>query len=204
MKNAKFMSAATTCLVVLLGVTHPDTGWAKSVEDTVRGWIEDGAEALENAVEELEDDFNAIQNYLDHYHWKGVIEDKATSGPVTLQHLELNGHSRAVIVQPGEKIEAEVKCSLDAEQCSVFDLYRVVVGIKGEGPQSVIGNELGLGVGKTSEKFTLIAPGKPGVYQIRFRSVLDAFFKETALHAWKDEEGNEPDGKATIGIIFVK
>lgn len=204
MKNAKFISAATTCLVALLGVTHPDTGWTKSVEDTVKDWIEEGAEAIKKGVDDLGDDFNAIQDYLDHYHWKGIIEDKATSGPATLEHLELNEHSRAIVVQPGEKIEAEVKCSLDVEQCSIFGLYRIVVGIKGEGPQAVIGNEFGgLGAGKTREQFTLTAPDKPGMYQIRFRPV-DAFFKETALNAWKDEEGNEPDGKTTIGIIFVK
>ncbi|HLB59480.1 MAG TPA: hypothetical protein VJL87_05290, partial [Bdellovibrionota bacterium] len=105
--------------------------------------------------------------------------------------------------KPGEKIEAEVQCSLDAEQCSVFGVYRIVVGIKGEGAQAVIGNESGLVAGKTVEKFTLIAPEKAGMYQIRFRSV-EAFLKKTALDAWKDEEGNEPDGKTTIGIIFVK
>src|SRR5690349_20844261 len=166
MKNTKFISAATACLVALLVVTHLNTGWAKSVEDTVKDWIDDSSEALKKEVADFGDDFDAVQNYLGNYHWKGLIEEKATSGPVTLKHLELNDHSRAIIVKPGEKIEAEVTCNLDAKQCSVFGVYRIVIGIKGEGAQAVIGNESGLVAGKTREKFTLIAPDKSGMYQI--------------------------------------
>ncbi len=203
MKNARFIPVAATCLVALLAVTYPSTGWAKSTEDKVKDWIDDSVEALKGGLDKLGDDFKAVQDYLDNYHWKGVIEEKATSGPVTLKHLELNKHSRAVIVEPGEKIEAEVECDLDAKQSSIFGVYRVVIGIKGEGPQVVLGNALGLASGESREKFTLIAPDKSGVYQVRFRPV-DALFKGTALDAWKDKEGNEPDGKTTIGIIFVK
>jgi hypothetical protein len=203
MNHTKFLSIATSCLVSVLGVTMPQTGWAKSAGDTVKGWIEDSATALQKGVDKLGNDFEAIQDHLEHYSWKGIIEDTATSGPVTLKHLELNDHSRAVVVKPGERIEAEVKCNLDPDQCSIFGLYRIVVGIKGEGPQAVIGNEAGLVAGKTREQFVLIAPSKPGMYQIRFRPV-DAVFKSTALNAWKDSEGNEPDAKTTIGVIIVK
>ncbi len=203
MKNVKFIPVATTCLAVLLGLAYPNTARAKSVGEAVKGWVEDGAQALKKGVDKIGNDFNAIQDYLDHYHWKGLIEDTATSGPATLRHLELNDNSRAIVVKPGEQIEAEVKCILDSKQCAKFDLYRIVVGIEGVGPQAVIGNELGLAAGTTREKFTLTAPNKPGMYQIRFRPV-DAFFESTALHAWKDDQGNEPDGKTTIGIIIVK
>jgi hypothetical protein len=202
MKNIKF-AIAKTCLVALLSVTYLNAGESQSIEDKVKDWIDHSSETLKNGVEKLGDDFNAIQDYLNNYHWKGLIQDKATSGPVTLKHLELNEHSRAVIVKPGETIEAEVKCNLDAEKCSVFSVYRIVVGLKGEGPQAVIGNESGLLPKKTIEKFTLTAPEKAGMYQIRFRSV-DTLFKSTALKAWKDDNDNEPDGTTTIGIIFVK
>ena len=203
MKTTKFIPAAATCLVAVLGLVHPETGWTRSARDTIKGWVEESSEALKKGVDELGNDFNAIQDYLNHYHWKGVLEDTATSGVATLKHLELNDHSRAVIVKPGEKIDAEVKCILDSEQCSIFGLYRIVIGIKGEGPQTVIGNESGLIAGTSREKFTLKAPDKPGVYQIRFRPV-DAFFQSAALNAWRDKEGNEPDGTTTIGIIVVK
>ncbi len=203
MKNAKFLTVTTTCLIALLGVTHFNSAWAKPVAEKVKEWIDEAGETLKKEVDDLGDDFKVIQDYLDNYHWKGVVADTATSGPATLKQLELNDHSRAVVVKPGERIEAEVKCNLDSEKCSVFGLYRIVVGIKGEGPQAVIGNEAGLLAGKSREKFTLIAPETPGMYQIRFRPV-DALFKHSALHAWKDAEGNEPDGTTTIGIIFVK
>jgi len=203
MKNIKFVPVATICLVVVLGLVSPEMGWAKSTRDTVKSWIEESTDALKNGIDKLGDDFNEIQDYLNNYHWKGIFADKATSGPATLKQLELNDHSRAVVVKPGEKIDAEVKCILDPEQCSILGLYRIVVGIQGEGPQAVIGNELGLFPGKTREKFTLQSPEKPGVYQIRFRPV-DAYFKSSALDAWIDEAGNEPDGTTTIGIIIVK
>jgi len=202
MKNVK-LTIAKTCLVALLGVSHFNVGWAKSADDEVKGWIEDGSEALKKGVDKLSDDFTAIQKYLDNYHWKGLIEKKATSGPATLKHLKLNGYDRAVIVKPGEEIEAEVKCDFDSKECSVFGLYRIVVGLKGEDAQAVIGNESGIVAGKSEEKFTLKAPDKAGMYQIRFRTV-DALFKDKALNSWKDEQGDEPDGKTTIGVIIVK
>lgn len=203
MKSAKFIPVTIACLVAVLGLTYPESGQANSVRDTVKGWIEKSSDAFKKGVDELGDDFNAIQDYLNHYHWKGILEDKATSGPITLKHLELNNHSRAVVVKPREEIDAKVKCILDPEQCSIFDLYKIVVGIQGEGPQAVIGNESGLIAGKSREKFTLKAPDKPGVYQIRFRPV-NTYFQSTALHAWKDEAGKEPDGTTTIGLIVVK
>lgn len=203
MKNAKFLSVTTTCLVALLGIISVNTGWSDSVENKIKDWIDDSSEALKNGVAKLGDDFDAIQNYLDNYPWKGLIEEKATSGPATLKHLDLNGHSKAVIARPGERIEGKVTCKLDAEQCSPFSMYRIIIGIKGEGAQAVIGNEFGLVAGKSRENFTIIAPEKPGMYQIRFRSI-EALSKTTALDAWKDERGDEPDGKTTIGLIFVK
>lgn len=203
MKNIKLTSVVTACLVTLVGITHVNTGWTKSAEDKVKEWIDDSSEALKKGIEKLGDNFEAIQEYLDNYHWKGVIQDKATSGPATLKHLELNDHSRAVIVKPGEKIEAEVKCTFDTEQTSILSVYRIVVGLKGGEPQAVIGNESGLTAGKSTEKFTLRAPEKAGIYQIRFRTV-DAYTKSAALDAWKDGEGNEPDGTTTIGLIIVK
>ena len=203
MKNTKFILALTTCMVAIFGISHPETGWANSAKDKIKDWVEEGSDILKKGIDELGEDFNAIQDYLDHYHWKGILEDKATSGPATLKHLELNDHSRVVIVKPGEKIDAEVKCILDAKQCSSLGFYRIVVGIKGEGPQALIGNEAGLLAGKSREQFTLNAPDKAGMYQIRFRTV-DTFFQSIALNAWKDDMGNEPDGTTTIGIIIVK
>lgn len=203
MKNMKLVSVVTTCLTALGGIAYVNTGWTKSVEHKLKEWNEEAFELFEKAISKLGDDLDTIQDYLNHYSWKGLIEDKATSGPVMLKHLELNDYSRAVVVKPGETIEAEVKCNMDSQQCSLFGLYRIVVGIKGEGAQTTIGNELGLVAGKSREKFQLVAPEKAGIYQVRFRPI-NSCFKSKALEGWKDEEGNEPDAKTTIGIIIVK
>jgi hypothetical protein len=203
MKSSKLVSVVSMGLLAIAGVMHVNTGWAKSVEEKVKDWIDDFSDTLKKKTDELGEDFQAIQNYLDNYHWKGVIEEKARSGPATLKHLKLNEHSKAILAMPGETIEAVVECKLDSEQTSVFGLYRIVIGIKEDGPQAVIGNESGLFAGKSTEKFTLKAPEKAGIYQIRFRTV-DTFFKAKALDAWIDEEGNEPDGTTTIGVIIVK
>jgi hypothetical protein len=197
MKTLKFI----TFLTVLLTAAYTNTAWAE--ENKVKDWIDSGADALKKGVDELGSDAEAIQDYLDNYHWKGIVEDKARSGPATLKELELNGDSRAIVVKPGERIEAKVRCKLDKEQCSLSSVYRIVVGLQGEGPQAVIGNELGLVAGKSKEEFALIAPQKAGIYQIRFRAV-EAYLESSALDAWKDQNGNEPDGTTTIGIIVVK
>lgn len=203
MKNIKLASVVTACMIGFLGITFVNTAWTKSVEEKTKDWIDNQADALKRGVDQLGDDFDAAQDYLNHYHWKGVIEEEATSGPATLKHLELNGHSKAVVVYPGEQIEAQVECHLNPEQCSVFRLYRIVVGMKGEGPQAVIGNETGFFAGQSIEKFTLVAPDRSGIYQIRFRTV-EALTKTGAIEAWVDKDGNEPDGTTTIGLIVVK
>ncbi len=203
MKNIKSAPLAITCLVALLGVGCPTQGTANSDRGMVKDWIDDSSEFLKKGIDSLEGDVSAIQDCLNNYQWKGLIQDKATSGPVTLKHLELNDHSRAIVVRPGEQIAAEVKCILDSNEVDPLGVYRVVIGIKGEGPQTTIGNEIGFAAKTSREKFTLNAPDKAGIYEVRFRCV-DALFKSTGLEAWKDEGGNEPDATTTIGIIVVR
>ncbi len=188
-------------IVGLTSLTTPLLG--KTPEQKIKEAIDQVADALKSGVDQLEDDFEAIQEYFDHYPWKGLIEDKVQSGPATLKDLRLNDHKRAIVVHPGQRIEGEVKCSLKGEQLSPHELYRVVIGIKGQGAQTTICNYLGAVARDTLEKFVLTAPREPGIYQIRFR-VVEKFLESDALAAWKDAEGNEPDGSATIGLIFVQ
>ncbi len=145
---------------------------------------------------------SAIQEYLQNYHWKGLIQDHAASGIVTLSHLEMNGPHKAVMVKPGERIEGSVQCAFDPLNTSAFSLYRVVLGFKGEGGQTTICNCFGSLAGNTIENFVLIAPTEPGVYQVRFR-VAEALLAKTAIMEWKDSNGEEPDGTTTIGLIVV-
>lgn len=154
-------------------------------------------------MDKLGENFHAIQCYLENYPWKGILHDEVTSGAVTLKHVYFNDHPKVILTRPGERIEGYLHCNLDKDQCSSLALYRVVLGIKGEGAQTSIGNELGIVAGKSKESFTLTAPYKPGIYQVRFRLV-DSYFEGKALDAWKDDKGQEPDASTTIGIIVVK
>jgi hypothetical protein len=202
MKITKF-TPLIMLLISLFVVGNYNTGLTKNVDDKIQYFVTDVSDSLKKTVDKIGDDRVEIQNYLDHHYWKGLVREEATSGAVTLKHLQLNDHPKAVVVKPGEKITGIVECHLDREQCSALSLYRVVLGIKGQGAQTTIGNELGIVAGKTLEQFTLVAPTEPGIYQIRFKLVV-SFFEENALHAWVDDKGNEPEGTTTIGIICVK
>lgn len=201
MKNAKF--GWLTLAVACLSVVNFGTGWAKSTEEKIKQGIDDIACSLKKDVDKMENNLVAIQGYLDNYHWKGVIQNEASSGAVTLKHVQLNGHSKAVVVRPGERIEGSAICNLNRDDCSALSLYRVILGFKGKGAQTTIANELGIAAGESLEYFALIAPKEPGLYELRFRLVENAF-GETAFKAWKDPQGNEPDGTTTVGLILVK
>ncbi len=201
MRNLKTLSLATASLI-LLGLAQPNNGWSDSIGDKVKEYIDNATEALKNGIDKLEGNFAAIQDYLDHYPWKGIIQTEATSGPVTVGHLKLNGHSKAIVAAPGQTIAAEVKCAFDPDKSTFFGHYEIVIGLKGLGPQVVIGSE-GLADGKTKEEFTLVAPETRGIYEIRFRPA-KIIFKLPAFSEWLDSEGHEPDAKTTIGLIVVK
>lgn len=202
MNNIRFKTVATIFAALFCFGTFNE-GWTKSTEDKIKEKIDDFADSLKHAVDKCGDDMAAIQSYLDHYHWKGVIQDEAASGPANLKYLQMNGHSRVVVVKPGERIKGIVVCNLDRDKCSALNLYRVLLGIKGVGAQTTIGNELGLAAGESLEEFSLIAPAVPGIYQVRFK-VVEKLLESSALDAWTDEKGNEPDGTTTIGLIVVK
>ena len=202
MKNIK-MKILTSLFTAFLCIASVNSGWAKSVDDKIKDSIDNAAGALKGGVDRLGDNLIAIQDYLDNYHWKGLIQDEATSGAATLKHLQLNGYSRAVVVKPGERIQGVVLCNLDSKQCSSLSLYRVVLGIKGKGAQTTIGNELGIIAGESLEDFVLSAPSESGIYQIRYRLV-ESFTKKAALAAWVDENGDEPSATTTIGVVVVK
>lgn len=198
MKNANFKLLAT--FLTILSILVFNSGWAKHSEDT-KDWFDNAAKEIEKVIHKLGEETSAVQNYLNNYSWKGIIQDKASSGPATLKHLSMNGESRVLAIKPGEKIEGEVVCNMDKEKCSPLSLYRVAIGIKGLGAQTTIGNELGLIAGESVEKFSFHAPQNRGLYQIRFK-VVEALLEKSALDTWTYDQG-EPDASTTIGIIFV-
>ncbi len=182
---------------------HSSELQAKDMQEKVKKTIEDVSDFLKKEVDKVAGSVEAVQEYLDHYSWKGVIQDHTTSGVATVGHLKLNGHSKAVVVHAGDKIEGELHCYLDSDKCSKLSFYRVIVGLKGAGPQVSLCNYLGAVAGKSVEKFTLKAPQAAGVYQVRFR-VVESFSESDAFGEWADEKGQEPEASTTIGVIIVK
>lgn len=175
---------------------------AHSTEHKIKKEIDSIAESCKSAVQELGSKVDDIQKYLDNYTWKGLIQDRVTFGPETLSNLKLNGHNRIAVVRRGEQIQATVNYTLDENKAAFFNNYRIVVGLKWLGPQTTFGRRLGVKLGETTESFTLAAPLAPGFYEVRFRAV-DCFLESSALAAWYDDEGKEPDANSTIGIVYV-
>lgn len=192
-----------TVALAALCMQSPTALWAKSTESKIKSLIDNIADELKKGIDQVGNDLAAIQKYLDHYHWKGMLEKQASSGPATLSDLKLNGHSRVVAVNPGERIEADVRCTYDANQCSTFSYYRVVVGLKGVGGITTIGNTIGSAAGDTIQRFAFTAPTVPGFYQVRFRTV-EKWTETEALKEWINPSAQEPDATTTIGIIYVK
>ena len=196
MKNRKLKFALLT-VSALLCLANSNTAYAASAEDKVKAFIDEAANTLKGAVDRFGDDIAAIQSYLDHYQWKGVLEDETTTDPVTLKHLHLNGHGKVVVVRPGERIQGKITCKYASEKCSSFSHYLVMLGIKDQGPQTTIGSTFGASAGKTHEDFVLIAPSARGIYQILFQPT-EAFLEATAFSEWRDPQLTKP-----IGFVVV-
>lgn len=202
MKNTKFKTHAAL-LATLIASASPVTGWTKTFESCPKTFLEQIPDRFKDDINNLDEDKASIQDYLDKYDWSGLVNNEATYGAVTLSNLQLNGRNKAVVVEPGKKIVGIVHCSLDRDKVSSMHLYRVVIGIRGKGAQTTIGNELGMAATDTAEKFTLVAPAEPGIYQVCFRLV-ESGTEEAALTTWIDRKGAEPDSSTAIGVILVK
>jgi len=200
--STKLLAWISPLVAVLCCVSATQT-YAKNTETKVKEFIDQSADALKHGIDKLGDDSAKIQEYVENYAWKGIIQDKATSGAETLSHMRLNHRGNVIAVRPGEKVEGKVICSLNSELAHTLSVYRVVIGLHGKGPQTTIGASLGAASGSSKEKFSFKAPLEPGIYQIRFRTA-DNYLESKALDAWVDEHGNEPDASTTIGIIYVR
>ncbi len=189
--------------LALLTIVSSNSAWANA-EDKIKSGIDSAADTLKKGVDKAGDKIEDIQKYFDSYNWKGVFERTAVSGPTTVKNIHLNGHHRAIVVKPGERIEGMMKCKLDKQQTKDLRYHRILIGFKGLGPQTSIGQGVGYLAGNESkEEFVLIAPAKPGFYEIRFNPV-EGYTEHEAMKKWTDDKGHEPDGTTTIGLVYVK
>jgi hypothetical protein len=209
MKNYKLKAVKSFAIlaVALFTLASSNVAYAKSSESKIKEAIDNASEKLKAGVEKCGDKIEDVQNYFHNYDWKGVIQEKATFGSATVTGMKFNGHHRAVVVKPGERIEGELKVVLDPNQIKDIKYHRLVIGFKDVGAQTAFGVGGGFGYlvsdKEHKEEFTLIAPAQPGLYQVRFRAV-ESLTETEALKKWTDDNGSQPDGTATIGFVWVK
>lgn len=161
--------------------------------------------AYENFKKNTAENYDKLKERVQNYNWKGVFQEKATVGPTTIKDITLNGHHRAAVVKPGERINVEMIALLDKSQVKDFQYHRVLVGFKGfDHPETSFGQGVGYLAGTESkEEFAIIAPREPGFYEIRFRPV-EGYRESKAKEHWLDSSLHEPDARSTIGVILVK
>ncbi|MBS0648082.1 MAG: hypothetical protein JSS10_02520 [Verrucomicrobia bacterium] len=206
MKNYTWKAANSFIIltVALLTLGSSNLAWAKSpakkkTEEKIKGGIDTAADTLKKGVEKAGDTIEDMQTYF-----RKKFHEQVTSGPATVTDVKFNGHSFAAIVRPGERIEGELKCTVDKDKMKGLTYHRLIIGFKGVGAQTSIGAGRGIiGMNDSLEKFALIAPSKPGLYKVRFRTV-EGPSEEEALKKWKDCNCQEPGKQETIGLVYVR
>lgn len=148
------------------------------------------------------DIFKKPSEYLEDCPWLGLVADKITLGPITISDVSIHHGDKFAHVKPGKTLKGELKYKVDAKDLDTLHLHHLVIGIKGEGAQDCVTHNLGVWNSKGKGHFTLKAPEKPGVYEVRFLFT-EALTCEGARDVWNSGK-EKPSSEATIGIIIVK
>ena len=143
-----------------------------------------------------------ISNYFCKHPWLGLLSNEIHYGPITISEVNIHDGDKLAIAAPGEALRGSLRYKIDSKDLKMFHPYHLVVGIKGIGAQDCVTHTFGIADSSGKGSFTLTAPMKPGVYEVRF------FYSEAPLceqvrELW-DSENLEPSSKATIGIIIVE
>ena len=143
-----------------------------------------------------------ISEYLQECPWLGLVTNEITYGPITVSNVNIHDGQKLAFAVPGETLKGALNYKVDSEYLDSLHLYHLVIGIKGEGAQDCITHNLGLWNSRGHGHFTLKAPEKPGLYEVRF------FFTEAltcsgARDTWNSGD-DKPSAAATIGIIVVE
>ena len=137
---------------------------------------------------------------------------------IAISDVSIHGEGATAHVKPGETIgvHAHYEWRWAREQGSIV---QIIVGIDGEGAQVAIANGFVKGgryfdhhplyfrhqwidITEKDVDFVLVAPEKPGTYEIRFRYA-QAYLPHEAVEGWWTVD-QAPTDKATIGKIIVE
>ncbi|HEX2579562.1 MAG TPA: hypothetical protein VHK67_04075 [Rhabdochlamydiaceae bacterium] len=165
----------------------------KEIAENTKEGVKKGAKKFGEKVEDL-------QTYF-----RKKFHEQATVGHATVSDVTFNGHSMAAIVKPGERIEGQLKCTLDKEQLKNIKYHCLLIGFKGrEKAETAVDIGRGIFVDQDSRAgFTLIAPSEPGFYKVRFKP-MEGYIEHDMLNKWKDPNGTLPNSSSTIGLIYVR
>lgn len=205
-----------TAALFVLGSSN--LAYAKSTEDKIKSGIDSAAEGIKTGVEKSADAIEASKESVKkgikkcgekiedmQTYFRKKFHEQVTVGPATVSDVTFNGHHLATVVRPGERIEGELKCSLDKAQHKDIKYHSLLIGFKGrDNAETTVDIGRGIFIDNASkETFSLIAPSEPGFYKVRFRPI-EGYIEHDVLKKWKDEQGNKPDSSTTIGLIYVK
>jgi hypothetical protein len=143
-----------------------------------------------------------FSEYLQECPWIGLIANQITYGPITISNVNIHDGDKLAFVAPGETLNGMLKYKVDAKDLTSLHLYHLVIGIKKEGAQDCITHNLGMWNSKGHGHFTLKAPEKPGIYEVRFMFT-EGLTCARARDAW-NSDAEKPSSAATIGIIIVE
>jgi hypothetical protein len=143
---------------------------------------------------------NKIQEWIHTCPYIGLVAKEISYGPITLKDLDLDHNGRVVIAKPNEELNGTIKYKVDSGDLDTLKVHHIIVGIKDQDAQTCIAHAFGIADKEGKTHFTLIAPAKKGVYEIRF-DYQTALTCGEAAKCWREDP---PSSKAAVGIIIVE
>lgn len=141
-------------------------------------------------------------DYFQEFPWMGLIADKINYGPITISDVNIHDGDKLAVVAPGETLKGTLRYRVNSKDLEALHRYHLVIGIKGQGAQDCVTHNLGMWDSKGRGKFTLKAPQKAGLYEVRFLFT-EGLTCEGAREAWNSGQC-QPSAAATIGVIIVE
>ncbi len=142
-----------------------------------------------------------LDDYFQECPWLGLVAEEITYGPITISKVDLEDGSRFVIADPGESLHGKLKYKINTKDIDSLRFYHLVIGLNEQGAHDCVTHSLGVSNSKGRGKFHLVAPEKPGIYEVRV-----AFIKAMTCGEAREEwnSGRQaPSSSATIGVIIV-
>ena len=143
-----------------------------------------------------------LSEYMKECPWIGLVANQIKLGPITISNVSIHDGDKLAFVQPGETLNGMLKYKVDAKHLDSLHLYHLIIGVKNHGAQDCVTHSLGIKNSKGQGRFTLKAPEKPGVYEVRFL-LSEGLTCARAREVWNSGE-DKPSSAATIGIIIVE